>query len=167
MFPSSLCWLICLSLRSIQHPSSALHHWTLIHAMVLPRLSFQLCVRSGQWEALVRNWKTKTWRGKEGREQNLSLSLPEPPLRPSPSLWFGGYFQQRFVSSVALAPYHASCSHQAVWPWSPAPTASPFVPPEVQWPGYLPISGLALCPLHSMWGSTRVKYTQHNICLSL
>ena len=74
MFPSSLCWLICLSLRSIQHPSSALHHWTLIHAMVLPRLSFQLCVRSGQWEALVRNWKTKTWRGKEGREQNLSLS---------------------------------------------------------------------------------------------
>ena len=152
MFPSSLCWLICLSLRSIQHPSSALHHWTLIHAMVLPRLSFQLCVRSGQWEALVRNWKTKTWRGKEGREQNqssnlslslslfLSLCLPKPPLLPSPSLWFGGYFQQWFVSSVALAPaslpYHASCSHQAVWPWSRAPTTSPFVPPEVQWPGY-------------------------------
>lgn len=160
MFQSSLFWCICLSLRSSQCPSSALHHWTLIHAMVLSRLSFQLCVRSGQWEALMRNWKTKTWRGKEGREQNhslsLSLSLPQPPLLPSPSLWFGCYSQLWFVSSGALAPaslpYHGYCSHQALWPWNPVPTTFSLCPSRSVVTRIL-ISGLAFCPLHSIWGA--------------
>ena len=162
MFPSSLCWFICLSLRSIQHPSSAQHHWTLIHAMVLSRLSFQLCVRSGQWEALVRNWKTKTWRGKEGREQNHTLSLSAPASSPSFSL---SLIWMIFPTVVCLFCGPSSC--QSALPWLLLPPGSLTLescthylfPLSLQKCGNQDTNlwlGLLSPPLYM--GSTRVKY---------